>query len=105
MAWIRYKKLHAKPEGVHRISNRYEEVLFDVKKDDGLVDIKRKQLIDYLIRTGDYEVALERYGIEYDADGFEKEIHVSGVVEESETQEAGIKRRGRHKKVEDGLSS
>lgn len=69
MAWIRYLKLAAHLDGVHRVSNPYQEILFDAAKNNGLVDVRNEAMIQKLLRTGRYEIALERYGVRFDAQG------------------------------------
>ena len=73
MAWVRYKKLNYHPERVHRVSNSQQDVLFDAQVNAGLVDIKHLSLLDRLLRTGDYVIALEKYGVVFDEHGVQVE--------------------------------
>lgn len=83
MAWVRFKRLGLMIEGVHRVPDHYQDILFDRSVNDGLVDVRHKLSLERLLRHGDYEIALERYGVVYDDKGIEQEASIAGVVVEN----------------------
>ncbi len=91
MAWVRYKRLNYHPEHVHRVSNSHQDVLFDEQVNEGLVDIKHLALLDRLLRTGEYVIALEKYGVVFDAHG----VQVEEIAKEPEEV---LRKPGRPKK-------
>ena len=85
IAWIRYRHLTSSPEGVHRYDSSVQPLLFNARVDDGLVNVLHKSLVDRLLRTGNYEVALERYGVVYGSDGVEQEVFLAGTETDTDT--------------------
>lgn len=89
MAWVRFKKLSAFPEGIHRIGRSKQEIVFNVAVEGGLVDVRHRDDLQLLLRLPDYELAVERYGVSYDAQGWEPAPSAPGAVSKSSRTDAG----------------
>ena len=94
--WIRFKQLAARPEQVQRVNDPRQEIIFRGTVDDGLVDVRHREIIRKLTEVCPdcgkhlpFVIAWEKYGVTFDAQGVEQEPSLPGLVEDAPPMTVG----------------